>query len=238
MTTRNIYVIGQGYSPTPVSAIVTVDGTVVHTGPVPTVDQPISVSQGPNNTELQQEMKINKTAIFGLERDVLYSGTSSVNIQAVDGPIWFGTVISNYVLDKRANPNLTPEQQAIVNDPASTKEQLQQIRFDIANPPFTAEEIASIQASPIPYPSEIQTLISNHNAELRWMSSGATGFDNLPDRVGSLDDTWTSVSINGVNQPINPDAYDPPLAGTWWWVLYPGDAFEGTLRIVAGVPTP
>jgi hypothetical protein len=238
MTTRNIYVIGQGYNPTPVSAVVTVDGTVVHTGPVPTVDQPIAVSYGPTNTELQQQMLANKTAIFGLEKDVLYTGASTVTIQAVDGPIWFGSVVSNYVIDTRINPALTPEQQAIFTNPASTKEQLQQIQFDIANPPFTSEEIALIQASPIPYSAEMRPLIYSHNAELRLNSSGPDGYAPLPDFSESLDDTWSSVTINSVPQSIDPNMFNPPLTGTWWWVLYPGDVFQGTLRIAQGVPTP
>lgn len=238
MTTRNIYVIGQGYNPTAVSVVVTIDGTIVHTGPVPTVDQPISVSQGTDNTELQQGLITNKTAIFGLEKDISYTGASTVNIQVIDGPIWFGSVISNYVPNPRVNPNLTPEQQVIVNNPASTNQQLQQIRNDIANPPFTAEESALIESASQPYSPEIQTLIKDHNANLYYQSSGSNVYLPLPDVVGDENDTWSSVTINGIARTINPNYYDPPRTGTWWWTLYPGDVFQGTLNIAQGTPAP
>jgi hypothetical protein len=238
MTTRNIYIIGQGYNPTPVSAIVTVDGLVVHTGTIPTVDQPIVVSQAPNNSELQQEMVANKTAIFSIEKDLEFIGTCNVNIQAVDGPMWFGAVISNYAYDYRVNPNLTPAQQAIVTNPASTEEQIQQVRIEIANPPFTAEEAAIIESARVPYSNEIRALIHKNNAEVYWKSSGADNFKPLPDLDGETDDTWTSATINGVEQIINPNAFDPPLTGTWWWILRPGDVFQATLQIAKGIPLP
>jgi hypothetical protein len=239
MTNRTIYVIGQGYSPTPVSIVATLDGNVVQNGTIPTVDQDISVSQLPGNTELQQQMLATKTALFSFEKDIAYNGTTPVTIEVTGGPVWFGAVLSNYVLDYHPNPALSAEQLAIVQNPASTMAELQQIQFDIANPPFTAEEIAQIQTyTSFPYPPEVSAMVNEHNATLRYSSSGATGFKKLPDLDGNLDDTWSNVSINGVPQPINPDAYDPPRTGTWWWTLQPGDVFSGTLRVVAGTPAP
>jgi len=240
MTNRTIYVIGQGYSPTPASIVATVDGNAVYSGTVPTVNENINITQGssPEVEALLEQLVANKTALFSFEVDINYDGSKPVTIEASGGPIWFGVVLSNYVSDPHVNPSLTAEQQAIVNNPSSTRADLEQIRFDIASPAFTAEEIAEIQGSVYPYPSAIQTLISQHHAEIRYSSSGPDVFKRLPDFVGSLDDTWSSVSINGVAQPINPDAYDPPLNGTWWWTLYPGDVFTGTLRVVAGVPAP
>jgi hypothetical protein len=239
MTNRTIYVIGQGYSPTPVSVVATVDGNVVHNGTITTVDEDINVSRLPGNTELQQQMQATKTALFSIEKAVEFDGSALVNIEVSGGPVWFGAVMSNYLLDPHLNPVLTPEQQAIATNPDSTVAEVQQVQIDIANPPFSAEEIAIIQSvTEFPYSPEVQAIINAHNARLNCQSSGADGFGRLPDFVGTDDDTWTSVTINGEAQPINPDAYDPPLTGTWWWVLYPGDVFVGTLRIVAGVPAP
>jgi len=240
MTTRNIYIIGQGYSSTPVTANVSINGTNIYSGTVPTVDQPIAVSQGSNNSELQLEMVNNKAAIFAIERDVLFTGDLTVSLEVAGGPIWFGDVLANYASDRRVNPNLTPEQQAIVNDPASTNEQLTQVRAAIANPPFTAEEIATIQSTPntFPYPAEIDTLISEHNAQLIYRSSGPTGFMAVASMDGTINNTWSSVTINGVLQPVDPNAYNTPRTGTWWWILNSGDVFQGTLRIPAGFPTP
>lgn len=240
MTNRTIHVIGQGYSPTPVSVVATLDGNVAYSGTIPTVNENISVTKGSTEeiTALQQALVTNKTSLFSFETDLIYNGIKTVNIEVSGGPVWFGIVIANYVEDPHVNPSLTPEQTAIVENPASTRAELEQIRFDIASPPFTSGEIAAIQESAYPYPADIQLLIRQHNAEIRYNSSGPDVFMRLPDFVGSADDTWTSVSINGVDQPINPDAYDPPLNGTWWWTLYPGDVFTGALRIVAGVPTP
>jgi hypothetical protein len=161
-----------------------------------------------------------------------------VNIQVTGGPIWFGEVISNYGSFTRFNPSLTPEQQAIVSDPASTNAQLQQVMFDIANPPFTAEETALIEAATPPYSPEITALIAEHKAQLYYQSTGPNWYVPLPDIVDGVNNTWSSVTINDVEQPIDPDAYDPPLVGTWWWTLYPGDVFQGTLHIASGVPAP
>jgi len=236
MTNRTIYLIGQGYSPTPVSIVATLDGNVVHNGTIPTVDQHISVSHLPGNTELQQQMMATKTALFSFEKDIAYSGTIPVTIEVTGGPVWFGVLLSNYVVDIRPNSTLSAEQLAICQNPASTMAELQQIQFDIANPPFTAEEIAQIQTyTSLPYPSEVFDMIYEHNATLYYYSSGATGFKLLTNMGLSEPDTvWNSVTINGVEQPINRYDYDPPLLGTWWWTLQPGDVFSGTLRVVAG----
>ena len=241
MTNRTIYVIGQGYSPTPVSVVATLDGNVVFNGTIPTVDQDISVTKVPNpeRRTLQEQLETAKTALFSISELVEYEGVATLNIEVTGGPVWFGSVISNYLANPHLNPVLTPEQQAIATDPDSTVAQIQQIQFDIANPPFSAEEIAQIQAvTTFPYPADVQAIINAHNAKINCFSSGPDGFGRLPDLTGSLDDTWSDVSVNGVAQPINPDAYTPPLSGTWWWTLSPGDVFSATLRIVAGVPTP
>jgi len=241
MTNRTIYVIGQGYSPTPVSVVATLNGNVVYNGTITTVDQDIAVTKVPNpeRRTLQEALETSKTALFSISEPVEYEGTATLNIEVSGGPVWFGSVISNYVSDPHLNPVLTPEQQAIVTNPDATVAQVQQVQFDIANPPFTAEEIATIQTvTSFPYPSDIQAMINAHNAKINCFSSGPDGFARLPDLTGSLDDTWSNVSINGVEQPINPDVYTPPLTGTWWWTLSPGDVFSATLRIVAGVPTP
>lgn len=237
MTNRTIYVIGQGYNPTPVSIVATLDGNVVYNGTTSTVDENISVTKGPGITELQQQLAASKTALFSFEKDIEYGGIMPLSIQVSDGPVWFGMVVANYVGGRYLNSALSPEQQAIVNNPSSTSAELKQIQFDIANPPFTAEEIAEIQSASYPYPANTQLLVDQHNATLVHTSSGPDGFLNLPDLDGDLDNTWSDVSINGILQPINPDIANPPLNGTWWWTLYPGDVFTGTLRISTGSPS-
>jgi hypothetical protein len=241
MTNRTIYVIGQGYSPTPVSIVATLDGNVVYSGTIPTINEDISVTKVPNpdRRTLQEQLEMSNTALFSISEPVEYAGTGTLNIEVSGGTVWFGSVMSNYLADPHLNPVLTPEQQVIATDPNSTVAQIQQLAIDIANPPFSAEEIAQIQAvTTFPYPPDVLTIINAHNAKINWASSGPDGFGRLPDLTGSLDDTWSNVSINGVAQPINPDAYTPPLTGTWWWTLFSGDVFSATIRIVAGVPTP
>ena len=140
MTNRTIHVIGQGYSPTPVSVVATLDGNVAYSGTIPTVNENISVTQGSTEeiTALQQALVANKTSLFSFETDLVYNGIKTVNIEVSGGPVWFGIVIANYVEDPHVNPSLTPEQATIVENPDSTREELEQIRFDIASPPFTS----------------------------------------------------------------------------------------------------
>lgn len=235
MTNRIIQVIGQGFNPTPVSIVATVDGNVVYSGTVPTVDQGIYVTQLPEHSELQGQLTSTKTALFSFEKDLNYQGNVSITISVTGGSVWFGTVISNYVSGRYLNPALTPEQQAVVNNSSSTMAELQQIQFDIANPSFTAEQIAQLQTyTSFPYPDEVQAMVVEHNAKLRWHSSGAA-FDRLTNIEEGTDVTWSSVSIDGVDHTINPHAYDPPRAGTWWWTVGSGETFEGKIHVPLGV---
>jgi hypothetical protein len=238
MTNRTIYIIGQGYNPTPVSVVATLNGNVVHNGTIPTIDQNISVTNVSVDARsvLQQQLESSKTALFSISEPVEYNGTATLTIQASGGPLWFGSVISNYVLDPHFNPALTPAQQAIVTDPNSTVAQKQQVTIDIANPPFSAEEIAQIQAiTSFPYPADVQAIINAHNAVINQLSSGPDGFGALPDFVDSVSNTWANATINGVAQPIDRTGN---LNGPWWWELSAGDVFSATLQIAPGVPLP
>lgn len=238
MTNRTIKIIGQGYNPTPVSVVASVNGNVVHTGTVPTVNEDISVTQ--QDLDIVKGIQANlitaQTAICSFELDMAYTGNAIVELAVTGGPIWFGTVLGNYIDYTEYNPSLTPEQIAVIEDPATTFVELQQIQIDIASPPFTAEEQALILAqTSYPYPAEVETLVENHNATLTVTTNTGSNFVVLPDLDDLLDVTWSGVVIDGVEQPISPYSYTPPLTGTWWWTVKSAETFEGSLDIVTTI---
>lgn len=238
MTTRTIYVIGQGFSATPVSVVATVNGVEVQNGPITTVNDDISVTQAPDHDILQNNLTSAKTNIFSFEVPVDFAGEVPVTLTVSGGPIWFGKVIGNYTQNGSIlNPVLSPSQVATIEDPTSTPIQLQQIQIDIAVPAFTADEIALIQQTTNPpYPADTQTLIESHNATFYVStSSGPDTYAEILDLDGDQDTTWSAVSINGVPQTPTPDAYDPPRTGTWWWTVHESGTFTGNIQISAGL---
>jgi hypothetical protein len=77
MTTRNFKQTGQAYGATPASITATIDGTVVYTGPVPTVDTPLPSL--PANVVTPE--------IFTWTNTVAFAGTQSYSIAVIGSPL-------------------------------------------------------------------------------------------------------------------------------------------------------
>jgi len=89
MTTRTIKQFGSGYGPNPVSIKATLNGVVVHDGPVPTKAGPPPVpAKDPD--DLGSEL-------FSWEKDVTYFGEETLEITVTtNGPFMLTSTLGNY----------------------------------------------------------------------------------------------------------------------------------------------
>jgi hypothetical protein len=80
MTTRNFIQTGQAYGSTTASITATIDGTVVFSGPISTLDQPVPVRPDP-------EADVALPTIFTWTNTVDFSGTQSYSIAVTGSPL-------------------------------------------------------------------------------------------------------------------------------------------------------
>ena len=83
MTTRNFKQLGQAYGSTPASITATIDGTVVYSGPVSTIDTPL-----PNRPD--PEANVTTPTIFTWTNTVAFAGTQSYSIAVTGSPLLLG----------------------------------------------------------------------------------------------------------------------------------------------------
>jgi hypothetical protein len=88
MTTRNFIQCGQAYGSTPASITVTIDGTVVFSGPISTLDTPV-----PTLPDLS--IKALPT-IFTWTNTVAFSGTQSYSIAVTGSPLLLGATLADH----------------------------------------------------------------------------------------------------------------------------------------------
>jgi hypothetical protein len=79
MTTRNFIQCGQAYGSTPASITATIDGTVVFSGPISTLDTPVPIRPDPSVDVLP--------TIFTWTNTVAFSGTQSYSITVSGSPL-------------------------------------------------------------------------------------------------------------------------------------------------------
>jgi hypothetical protein len=80
MTTRNFKQCGQAYGSTPASITATIDGTVVFSGPVSTLDQPLPILPEPS-------ANITSPTLFTWTNTVDFAGTQSYSIAVTGSPL-------------------------------------------------------------------------------------------------------------------------------------------------------
>lgn len=138
-----------------------VDGVEVYSGPIHTL--PYSDLQTANFFEVNQVMfSIENSAKFNTD----FSGEITVTITVTSGDlVVFTNVLGNY-WGTTPNPAFSPEQYAVLNDPASTGDQVVDVVIEAADPPFSAEEITVLRdfAKTYPTPSAVvNDLLQAHN---------------------------------------------------------------------------
>lgn len=236
MTNRTIKVIGQGYSATPVSVLAQVNGNVVYSGTVPTVNEDISVTDDadPGHVAIQQALQANQTTLFTFDVDVAFAGTVGLTIDVSGGPIYIGAVVyANYNSIPVYNPVYTAEDIAFFDNPANPEADKRQILINDANPAMTSQEQADFLAAPDITTVAWQEFIASHNLSpvVGNTSSGITSTQLQSDIDTGL---FINVAIDGVLQTPNPDSFDPPKNGAWWWQVQNGSEFTADLEITAG----
>ena len=88
MTTRNFKQCGQAYGSTPASITATIDGTVVYSGPISTLDAPVPSRPYTATTGLP--------AIFTWTNTVEFSGTQSYSIAVTGSPLLLDFTAADY----------------------------------------------------------------------------------------------------------------------------------------------
>jgi hypothetical protein len=104
MTARTFQFYGQGWGSQTAEITVTLAGQTLYSGPIPTIpNQPFPL--------------IDSVLLFSASAlDVSDQGEFNVSVTPTVGNVDLGTILTNYVAI--ANPIYTPEQWAIVTDPA------------------------------------------------------------------------------------------------------------------------
>jgi hypothetical protein len=98
MTTRNFKQCGQAYGATPASITATIDGTVVYTGSVPTIDQPVPVRPDP-------AANIATPEIFTWTNTVDFRGSQSYSIAVTGSPLLLGDTSADHCANDVAQFN-------------------------------------------------------------------------------------------------------------------------------------
>jgi hypothetical protein len=190
MTNRTIQIFGQGYGSAAISANAQVNGNVVFTGEIPTVDQPA------------QPFSPDPAVLFEFELPLDTVGSVPVLISFTGAEtVYIGQVQSNYVV-RIDNPVYTSEDLAILRDPNSTRATKLPIYERAANPPLTGPDILIIQNGT---QEELLVILKQHN--LSWSIPSPDQFISLTPPA-----TKRNVVINSI--AVVPG--DIPL-GEWWW---------------------
>lgn len=181
MATRKIKTVGQGFGASPAAITVTVDGSVVFSGTVPTVNEPPTGLPGVPVASLP--------TLYEYEVPNSFSGNQIVSVQVTAGAVTFATLASNNM--GIHNPVFTAEEYATLTDPASLPADRLAIRVARANPPMSQTDIDNLN-SPSVSQSEKYAINEAHNVN-NIVSAG----DNAWSPITGL---YSAVTIDGVSQ--------------------------------------
>lgn len=222
MANRTVKFYGLGFNPEPVSITVTVDGTQVFSGAIPTIDQAV-----PNVNAARSGYTFEELLSFEVPMD--FDGTKPVSLTVNNGAMIFADEQANYTL--LPNPVFTPEQFQVLIDPNRTRQQSLDIIVPLANPPFTSAQIDLLTNISKEEYKTLRPMLQEHNV-LTLVTSGVNGYrPTLNAFEGTIEDNRLNVVINGV--PENPERA-PTYDGTWNWTLYAGDVMTYDLQISRG----
>lgn len=208
MTNRTIRIHGYGYSSTPATISVTLDGIEIFNGEITTVDSP---------PPTLPDFTINPIVLCSFTLPVSFTGIKPMTCTVTNGTVLFANIDANYCV----NTHFSSEDLAVLNNPSSTAAERLALISPRANPPFTSEEETILLTST--NQDEINTLLLAHKVEYR----PDTSFS----KVGELNDPRTDVAING-SPIIVVDRAE--LTGAWWYLVDSGSTLSYNLNVVAG----
>lgn len=184
MANRTIQFFGQGYGEA-VSVVATFDGATVFTGDVPsTTDASLLI--------YCDDQKV----LFTATVDSSFNGTKPVSIQVTKGKLIVAHVLINY--SRYLTPVFSNEQWTVLNNTnysAELKQQKINIWTPLANPPFSADDLAALQTAT---GDQLNNLLLAHN-----VNSGYGGSENTyTSPLNELGDSRSNIYIDGELQSI------------------------------------
>jgi hypothetical protein len=214
MANRTIQVWGLGFGPPTCNAEVTFNNSVVFSGPIPTVDNPLDDPD--NQVLLSFQLPATTGGIFPVS--ITITGGQSAIVQQV---------LANYLIVN--NPIYTEEQVAILTNPDSLFAQKLAIWETLANPPLTSEDVAILETGTS---AEQIAVLRDHNISTT-VSSGEDGYGFIAEHQAK-----NNVYINGILRTL-PDPLPAPYQGEWGWrfpVIDDVGIINFDLTVVAGKP--
>lgn len=215
MTNRTIQILGQGYSDSTASIIVTLAGVEIFSGNVST----LPLADIPSTPNLSIELN---TVLTSFNVPVAYSGTQAMTCTVNSGVVIFAQIVANY--QPVPNPIYSAEEWAILTTPGAPGKLA--IYEAHAVPPLTPEEIALLQSTnPVDQPAK-DAILASHGISLL-VSGGSTVYAD----VDGVTDPRDNATLNGV--AITPDRSE--YQGTWWYTIEEGQTLGYNLTIIPGL---
>lgn len=218
MTNRTVQIKGYGFGSTPAEITVTLEGTNVFTGAVTTID---GTPPPLPNIDLKDET----TTLCTFELPVDFAGEKAMTCSVTSGTVIFAQIDANY--RPIENPVFTQAEYNQLTSPTTRRAEQIQIWSAHAVPPFTSEEITTLQSTDPSLGDEQLAILTTHGVEFI-VSSGSTGFGD----INSGSDARANVVIDGT--PVTAP-HSPEYEGTWWWRLGSGSTIAYSLIVDAGL---
>ena len=215
MTNRTLYFQGQAYGSAPANIAVSLNGNVVFSGTLSTLNS--SPTPRPETLE----------TLFTTQLPVATSGTQPMTVQVVSGTVVFGPILADY--SPIPNSVFSGEQFLTVSNTSSPIESRMAIWTELATPALSSEETTTLQNGP---ESARWPILQAHGIS-NYMSSGpGPNINNLSSLFnGEYDDPRTNVVIDDIPQ-VTPTPRDED--GVWFWMVSAGSTMTYTLNISAG----
>jgi hypothetical protein len=218
MTNRTVQIKGYGFGSTPAEITVTLEGTTVFTGTVTTIDgTPPSLP----NIDLKDET----VSLCTFEVPMDFAGEKAMTCSVTSGTVIFAQVDANYAPVQ--NPVFSQADYNQLTSPTTRRAEQVQILSNYAVPPFTAEEITTLNSVDPSVGNEQLAILATHGVSFT-VSSGSTGYRDI--NTGS--DSRANVVIDGTPTTA---PHSPEYEGTWWWKIGSGSTLSYNLIIDAGM---
>jgi hypothetical protein len=218
MTNRTVQIKGYGFGSTPAEITVALEGTTVYTGTVTTTD-----ATPPTLPNLVLTPETVTLCTFNIPID--FAGEKAMTCSVSNGTVIFAQIDANYT--PIPNPIFSEADLSIITNTALPISERVNVLATYASPPFTAEEIATLESTDPALAPEQQAIMVAHGVSFT-VSSGAGGYYDI--NTGS--DSRGNVVIDGT--PVTPD-HSPDYEGTWWWRLAAGSTMSYNMIVDPGL---
>lgn len=214
MANRTVQIKGYGFGSTPAVITVTLEGNTVFNGEIITADMPIPAMPNPS---------LESSILCSFELPINFGGEKAMTCSVSNGTVVFAEILANYT--PITNPVFSVEDLAIIQNPDTTQSHRVEIVSTYAVPPFSAEEITTLESTD---PAEINAqldIMAAHNVSLT-VSSGSSVY------YGFSENSRANVVIDGV-PTIAPHTDDSE--GEWWWKIGSGSTLAYNLVVNTGL---